>query len=933
MGYVYTGSGRNRKKVLDSSGNPVRSGKVEKEPPAKQLTPEEQEAGRQQWNSLVDAGVIPGGLHVGKDGSIGGNTVISSATDVKEGSATVGTDYTDAIMRIGRAASTAGKLPLTNELEKFTSINHIFSFGCLSNEELNFPDKTYRRNGIQPGHMVLRSGGTPADFKPRTYAEHVYKIDTEYFIDEVEIGTWIAPNPKSRATNFHTITFKVTEPYSMGQLLQTMQICSKNAGHLNYLEAPWLLILETKGYDDSQNLITGPKRIFPLKVVSVQFNVTQDGAIYDFVCSAFNDEAYTDQAQSIPMDVSISGRTVEECLQSGLNSLTSALNTNLLKILSESKNPKIDTDEYMIIFPKEIASSSFSDQFGLVDSSALSGDMAKKEFTDEDIKGAFESADSNNAGVGYVEAGPPGTTTKRSFVENRLGYSIKRSNLSEALKKKFTGIGGEVNDIGAGKFLTADPLSSGNMNFGLSQFAYNKDSNILERKGVTVDTSQRTIQFRAGTKIQKIIEEIVLLSDFGNKITEEGVAAKNGLIRWFRIQSNVYQLDSKDYESINGRSPRIYVYRVIPYDVSKSVFQMPNDPPPGYAELEAQAVKHYNYMYTGLNKDILEFDIQFNNAFYSSISSVNNAANTKDSEKGKATPNAEFASSGESAHPFSTGQKAAHDNNPPASEAPGSVEEKAALKIARQFNEAVMNSDADLITARMTIMGDPYYIADSGVGNFNSEATAYLNLNADGSMNHSNSQVDVLINFKTPLDINAETGPQFSGSAIGVKDFSGLYQVISVNNSFRQNEFTQELELVRRKNYQMKDAEVLIVENQQVLKKKYDAAVADAKENGDKYDIAFALADKDADGRLTVAELRDFETAVGADSEEFKNAKIKAQGKADEAREADAKALQAKQDQQLKDFRNIEASYGAGSLNNNDVDLPGDDGDYGPGPQ
>ena len=160
-----------------------------------------------------------------------------------------------------------------------------------------------------------------------------------------------------------------------------------------------------------------------------------------------------------------------------------------------------------------------------------------------------------------------------------------------------------------------------------------------------------------------------------------------------------------------------------------------------------------------------------------------------------------------------------------------------------------------------------------------------------------------------------------------------MYQVISVNNSFRQNEFTQELELVRRKNYQMKDAEVLIVENQQVLKKKYDAAVADAKENGDKYDIAFALADKDADGRLTVAELRDFETAVGADSEEFKNAKIKAQGKADEAREADAKALQAKQDQQLKDFRNIEASYRAGSLNNNAVDLPGDDGDYGPGPQ
>ena len=78
-------------------------------------------------------------------------------------------------------------------------------------------------------------------------------------------------------------------------------------------------------------------------------------------------------------------------------------------------------------------------------------------------------------------------------------------------------------------------------------------------------------------------------------------------------------------------------------------------------------------------------------------------------------------------------------------------------------------------------------------------------------MNHSSSQVDILINFRTPLDITQQ-GPQFAGSAIGVKDFSGLYQVISVNNSFRQNEFTQELQMVRRKNYQMKDAQTLISE-------------------------------------------------------------------------------------------------------------------------
>ena len=36
---------------------------------------------------------------------------------------------------------------------------------------------------------------------------------------------------------------------------------------------------------------------------------------------------------------------------------------------------------------------------------------------------------------------------------------------------------------------------------------------------------------------------------------------------------------------------------------------------PGYNQLVQEAAKAYNYMYTGYNKDILEFDIRFENAF------------------------------------------------------------------------------------------------------------------------------------------------------------------------------------------------------------------------------------------------------------------------------------------------------------------------------
>ena len=78
-------------------------------------------------------------------------------------------------------------------------------------------------------------------------------------------------------------------------------------------------------------------------------------------------------------------------------------------------------------------------------------------------------------------------------------------------------------------------------------------------------------------------------------------------------------------------------------------------------------------------------------------------------------------------------------------------------------------------------------------------STQYLNLKADGQMDHQSGQVDVVVNFRTPLDISPE-GVKFDGQTIGVKDFSGLYQVTQVNSVFSGNEFRQELLGVRRRN-------------------------------------------------------------------------------------------------------------------------------------
>jgi hypothetical protein len=100
----------------------------------------------------------------------------------------------------------------------------------------------------------------------------------------------------------------------------------------------------------------------------------------------------------------------------------------------------------------------------------------------------------------------------------------------------------------------------------------------------------------------------------------------------------------------------------------------------------------------------------------------------------------------------------------------------------------------------MEIIGDPYYIVQSGQGNYTASATQYSNLNDDGSMNYQNGEVDIIVNFRTPIDINQTSGLyNFKGSASSpVTQWSGMYSVTDVISTFRDGQFKQTLKGFRR---------------------------------------------------------------------------------------------------------------------------------------
>jgi hypothetical protein len=123
--------------------------------------------------------------------------------------------------------------------------------------------------------------------------------------------------------------------------------------------------------------------------------------------------------------------------------------------------------------------------------------------------------------------------------------------------------------------------------------------------------------------------------------------------------------------------------------------------------------------------------------------------------------------------------------------------------VAKQFQARILNLGTEKVQADMTILGDPYYLADSGIGNFtNTNSTSRINLTATGAMDYQSSEVDILINFRTPVDLNSRgslTFPDEIKTQLEIP-FSGLYKVITVKSSFVKGKFTQVLNLARRSN-------------------------------------------------------------------------------------------------------------------------------------
>jgi hypothetical protein len=686
------------------------------------------------------------------------NLGISKATDfLKNGLSTTISNPT-------KSSSLAVKnLPslVPNPMEQFASHTVLWTLACLTPKQFNNP-ASYRANPQSLSNIVFASGGRYDDQRVKTFFG-----TPEYYVNNFQMNCIIGTNEKTGNSNAIKFSFDIVEPHSMGLLLQSMQNAAVKAGYLSYLDnTPYVLKMDIQGFDELGRVIKSIKpKFFTLKLVSMKFSVNEGGSTYKVEAIPYNHQGFSDAINVTYTDLKISGDLkgtgiVSEVLSTSNDSLAAVLNRNEKKLKNEGKI-RIP-DQYAIQFPK------------------LSGEWRSS---------AGSPPTTKNATIDPLAA--TNTPTKV------IGASAKPQDSENQL----------INELGTAS-LGFDGKRGGNILFKRADDQIDAKTGVIKRDGMTIDPKARAFQFGQGQSLTSMINQVILSSDYAKKaILDKNQGGfgltEHGYIKWFKLD---VQVELLEYDSLIGDYAKKITYRVVPYYVHQSIFANPSSAPVGYPELMKTVVKEYQYIYTGQNVDVLKFDININNLFYSGTnpSPENQGAKTDNQDQKQAETKNKTAKTGEgqalAAQSAQLGRaRPRRDPKLLKGYKGGNPDKTTEQNIAENFQQAfISGNSADLVTVDLEIMGDPYWLVDSGIGNyFASAPSPTAQITNDGTMNYESGNVYIYLTFRTPADIN-ETSGLYDFSVAG-KDspFGGIYRVNMCENTFSDGQWRQKLKLLR----------------------------------------------------------------------------------------------------------------------------------------
>ena len=601
--------------------------------------------------------------------------------------------------RVGSTATQAGspntpqandERRLSNPLSKYASYTYQMALYAITPEYYRLYKSTNNLDTQDPGvALILQSGGV------NNNANRAAGFEFDYYIDDLKLEAYVAPEARQTSTVTYSIEFKIYEALGfkfITNLFQTLQSLKSVSNEL-------------------RDLSNASRQLF---VLTIKF-----------------------------LGYDIQGKPIQDDIILGLNKFYDIICTGI----------KFKLDGGITVYNFK----------GVVTSMDVMG--PKKGLVD---KGAYNLYGST---VGDVL-----TKLMTKLTEDR-----KRNNNntpSDTFRVEFVGPGAD--EIKNATFAT--PATTDRQTDATTNPTIKNTSQVtaaVEAKAVP-NSREKEIKINAGTPITKAVEEIIKLSTFNsdalakvepNKPEPGPGEQQKGANKKF---ASYYMTPVINNVVRNGRT-KDFVYDVV-YKIQR--YETPDISTPYVTQTSSYygAVKEYNYYYTGKNSEVIRFEQEFDNTFFTVSLDVS----------GSIIPNR------------TDGDVPVSTATPPGG-SPQGVNNPATL--APQNSAMTYLLDPSKVAqAKIEILGDPDWLGQDVVS-----TTRYINEN-NKTISYSAQQVFIEIRVKEPVDYDHSDGLLtlnedilfWSYPASKREELKGKisYRVIKVTSTFKSGKFTQVLDCV-----------------------------------------------------------------------------------------------------------------------------------------
>lgn len=566
----------------------------------------------------------------------------------------------------------------------------------------------------------------------------------DMFIDDVDILSTFSFNEGTATTLPTEMNFQVIEPYSMNGFMEALQAAAIGAGYTDYASCSFVMIIDFTGYP-AQFDIPMP---MPIPGASRTFIITIAG-----VDAEINEKGTVYKIKAVLSSGLLFGERI------GTLKRKISAKGNTVKDLLDDLTTGINNENIATARSKGVTDS-FIDQYEIL--------FPKYDNNDRIIPG--EVNDIGKSGYG-IESGSQNLSKMQDIDSTKASYLGKSTNTNSRPETKST---------------AAVPLAT------------------------------YSAQFDSGLPIQSAIAAAIRDSDYVKNIIkafmEKDGGAKNKvdpnqMVDYFIIIPKVRDQEGPINPTTN-RPYKVYSYIVKQY---KMLYNMAV---PGQSrqriddkKLQQLTLRNYNYMYTGLNTDVLDFKINFNTLFYETLpKALGNPPERVVTSSDKAKPGNSNIVKEKTLVPMVANQNSnftapradsadMNSQNPGGmpNAGPGGLEYY--NQMVKAMHSTIVTSNAGLVTGELSILGDPYYITSGASGNNASSGGKQGGYAGNQEAAVSAGQVLVSVNFNNPIDINRSTGlMKFQQK---VMPFSGVFQVNTVRHKFKNGLFTQDLQIIR----------------------------------------------------------------------------------------------------------------------------------------